>query len=301
MTALLSLARAEILTLKPYSHAVWLPTLTRLHANEAPWRPAGDVTNAGLNRYPEPQPEALVHRLAVLYGVAADCLLVTRGSDEAIDLLSRIYLRAGKDAILQCTPTFGMYQVAARIQGAAVLEVPLDRTRGWALDAEAVLRACSPLVKLVYVCSPNNPTANSVDLDSLERLCKALDGKAIVVIDEAYIEWSSRPSLTPWLERFATLAFLRTLSKAHALAGARIGALIAHPDLIGLAKRVVPPYCLAQPTIEAALHALEPDAVAASRRRLDELLAERDYLARRLRTSPAGRPRVAERCQFSTH
>jgi histidinol-phosphate aminotransferase len=98
--------------------------------------------------------------------------------------------------------------------------------------------------------------------------------------------WSStRPSLTPWLERFPTVAFLRTLSKAHALAGARIGALIGHPDLIQLAKRVVPPYCLAQPTIEAALQALQPDAVAASRQRLDALLLERDYLSRRLRTS----------------
>lgn len=286
MNPVLALARPEILTLKPYSHAAWLPSLTRLHANEAPWRPPGDTTEPGLNRYPEPQPEALVGRLAELYGVSPSNLLVARGSDEAIDVLSRIYLRAGTDAILQCTPTFGMYQVAARIQGADVIEVPLDRSRGWAVDVRALLAAWQPRVKLVYLCSPNNPTGNSVDAGSLEAVCTALDGKAMVVIDEAYIEWSREASLTRWLNRFPTLAILRTLSKAHALAGARIGALLGHPEMIQLAKRVIPPYSLAQPTIEAALRALRPDEVAASRTRLAALLLEREYLARRLESSP---------------
>jgi histidinol-phosphate aminotransferase len=286
MNPVLSLARPEILTIKPYSHAAWLPSLVRLHANEAPWRPTGDPTEAGLNRSPEPQPAALVHSLAELYGVSAETLLVTHGSDEAIDLLSRIYLRAGMDAILQCTPTFGMYQVAARIQGADVLEVPLDRSRGWAVDVDAVLAAWQPRVKLVYLCSPNNPTANSLDIGALETICKALDGRAIVVIDEAYIEWSHTATLTPWLERFPTVAFLRTLSKAHALAGARVGALLGHPELIKLAKRVIPPFSLAQPAIEAALRALRPGEIAASRGRVHALLAEREYLRQGLQSSP---------------
>jgi histidinol-phosphate aminotransferase len=278
----LALARPEILHLQPYSHAAWLPSLTRLHANEAPWRPPGDATAAGLNRYPEPQPKALVARLAALYGVAPDMLLVGRGSDEAIDLLSRIYLRAGTDAILQCPPTFGMYRVAAHIQGAGVVEVPLERDLGWRLDPGRLLAAWRPAMKIVYLCSPNNPTANAFDLEAIEAVCTALDGKAIVAVDEAYIEWSGRRSLAAWLERFPTLAVLRTLSKAHALAGARIGALLAHPDLIELARRVIPPYSLAQPTIEAALRALEPDALAAARARIETLLAERDYLRARL-------------------
>jgi histidinol dehydrogenase len=282
----LTLARPELLSLQPYSHAAWLPSLTRLHANEAPWRPPGDATMAGLNRYPEPQPAALVARLAELYGLPREQLLVTRGSDEAIDLLSRMYLRAEHDAILQCTPTFGMYRVAARIQGAEVIEVPLDRARGWAVDVDALLGAWQPHVKLVYLCSPNNPTANSLDAASLERICRALDGKAIIVIDEAYIEWSRTASLVPWLTRFPTLVFLRTLSKAYALAGARIGALLGDAELIRLAKRVLPPYSLSQPTIEAALCALQPDAVAAARIRIDALLAEREYLRARLETSP---------------
>lgn len=286
MNPVLALARPEILRLKPYSHAAWLPSLTRLHANEAPWRPPGDTTAAGLNRYPEPQPKALVARLAALYGVPAEMLLLGRGSDEGIDLLSRIYLRAGTDAILQCPPTFGMYRVAAHIQGAGVVDVPLERDRGWSLDPRRLLAAWRPSMKIVYLCSPNNPTANAFDVEAIEAVCAALDGKAIVAIDEAYVEWSGRPSLAAWLERFSTLAVLRTLSKAHALAGARIGALLAHPDLIEVARRVIPPYSLAQPTIEAALRALEPDALAASRARIDGLLAERENLRARLEQLP---------------
>jgi histidinol-phosphate aminotransferase len=141
-------------------------------------------------------------------------------------------------------------------------------------------------MKIVYLCSPNNPTGNAFSLEALETVCAALDGKAIVAIDEAYIEWSGRESLAAWLERFSTLAVLRTLSKAHALAGARVGTLLAHPDLIELARRVIPPYSLAQPTIEAALRALEPGELARSRARIAALLAEREYLRGRLERSP---------------
>jgi histidinol-phosphate aminotransferase len=286
MSPLISLARPEIVSLKPYAHAAWLPSLIRMHANEAPWRPKGDDTIAGLNRYPEPQPRALIERLASLYGVLASQVLATRGADEAIDVLSRIYLRAGTDAILQCGPTFGMYQVAARIQGAEVIELPLDRSQGWSLDPERILAAWHPHIKLVYLCSPNNPTANLMSQAALEHICTALDGKAIVVIDEAYVEWSRSVSLVSWLERFETLAILRTLSKAHALAGARLGALLAAAELIQIAGRVIPPYALAQPTIEAALRALEPEELAASQVRLEALLMEKDYLCRGLRRSP---------------
>jgi histidinol-phosphate aminotransferase len=282
---LLSLARPEILALQPYAHAAWLPALTRMHANEAPWRPTGDQTKAGLNRYPEPQPRALIERLAALYGVLPTQVLGTRGADEAIDILSRIYLRAGTDAILQFGPTFGMYRVAAHIQGAEVIELALNRDAGWRFDPDQLLAAWRPNVKLVYLCSPNNPTANLLEEAALEYVCTALEGKAIVVIDEAYIEWSRRASFARRLERFRTLAILRTLSKAHALAGARVGALLACPDLIQLARRVIPPYALAQPTIEAALAALAPGEITASQARLETLLMEKEYLRQGLASS----------------
>jgi histidinol-phosphate aminotransferase len=286
VSAALKLARPDIVALKPYSHAAWLPGLTRLHANEAPWRPSGDTTALGLNRYPEPQPAALIERLASLYEVPSENVLATRGADEAIDLLARIFLRAGMDSILQCTPTFGMYQVAARIQGAAVIELPLSRELGWTIEAQRLLAAWRPEVKLVFLCSPNNPTANLLDAAMLEKACAGFAGRAMVVIDEAYIEWAEAPSLSRWLARFPHLVILRTLSKAHALAGARLGAMLAAPELIEMARRVIPPYALTQSTIEAALQALKPSELALSESRRDALLAERDTLRRGLEASP---------------
>jgi histidinol-phosphate aminotransferase len=281
-----ALARPEILALKPYAHAVWVPHLKRLHANEAPWRPYGDATEMGLNRYPESQPHALIGRLADLYGVPAACVLATRGADEAIDVLSRIFLRPGTDAILQLSPSFGMYQLCARLQGAGVVELPLRAEQNWALDPDQLLALWRPHIKLVYLCSPNNPTANSFELAALERICTALDGKAVVVLDEAYVEWSRFASLTRWLSRFQTLAILRTLSKAHALAGARLGALLGSPELIALGQKVIPPYALPQPTIEAGLRALQPEQLAASQQRVEVLLVEREHFAQCLAASP---------------
>src|SRR5258708_29299222 len=155
-----------------------------------------------------------------------------------------------------------MYQVEARIRGGGVVEIPLDPARGWALDPERLLAAWLPNIKLVYLCSPNNPTANLLDATALEEICKALDGKAIVVIDEAYIEWSRALSFSRWLNRFSTLAILRTLSKAHALAGARVGALLASPDLIELARRGLSPCFLAAASPGAGLSALGPPGIA---------------------------------------
>ena len=298
MNPLLALARPDILTLKAYSHAAWRPELTRLHANEAPWRPAGNATGAGLNRYPEPQPRALIERLASLYDVAPAQVLAGRGSDEAIDVLSRIFLRAGRDMILQCSPTFGMYQVAARIQGAGVVDVPLRADQGWRLDPDQLIAAWHPDVKLVYLCSPNNPTANLLDPAAVERVCDALDGKALVVVDEAYIEWSGSPSMSRRLGRYPTLAILRTLSKAHALAGARVGALLAAPELIELARRVVPPYCLAQQAIDAALAALAPAALAAATARVQALTVERERLRHGLERAPLVRSIAPSDCNF---
>jgi len=286
MNAISSLARPEIVALKPYAHAAWLPTHTRLHANEAPWRASGDATRAGMNRYPEPQPQALLERLALLYGVPQERVLATRGADEAIDVLCRLFLRAGADSILQCPPTFGMYELAARIQGAGVVELSLNRDQGWSIDPEHLLAAWQPGIKLVFLCSPNNPTANLLATAALEEICTTLDTKAIVVIDEAYVEWSRAASLTRWLDRFQTLAILRTMSKAHAMAGARLGALLAAPELIQLAKRVLPPYSLAQPSVEAALRVLEPAELAAAQAHRDAVLTEREYLRDGLMSSP---------------
>ena len=213
MNRILDLARPDILSLQAYQHAAWEPSLERMHANEMPWRASNDTSGAGLNRYPEPQPIELVGHLADLYGVEPDRVLVGRGSDEGIDLLVRAFCRAGDDAILISPPTFGMYAVAAAIQGAAVVSAPL--TDGFRLDIDALLSAMTPSVKLVFVCTPNNPSGNLVPFEMLERLASALSGRALLVVDEAYLEFSGARSAVELLGAHDHVAVLRTLSSLH--------------------------------------------------------------------------------------
>ncbi len=289
MSDILALARPDIVALKAYSHASWDPAFDRLHANELPWRAETDRTQAGLNRYPEPHPHELAARLAELYGVPAANLLPGRGSDESIDLLVRGFCRAGIDNVVICPPTFGMYAVAARIQGAAVREVPLVRERGFALDTEGVLSACDANTKIVFLCSPNNPTGNAMDPAAIERVLTALAGRALVAVDEAYIEFSGDTSLTTQLTRFPNLVVLRTLSKAFGLAGARVGSLIAAESIVALLGKVIPPYSIPQLTIEAVLATLSPPQLAIQRERVAQVRAERDRVAAALTDSRAVR------------
>ncbi len=237
MNPVLALARPDILELQPYAHAKWDPSLERMHANEMPWRAQGDNTSAGLNRYPEPQPHALVERMARLYDVPASRCLVGRGSDEAIDLLVRAFCRAGTDSVVICPPTFGFYKVAARVQGAEVVEVPL-LDAGFALDTDAVIDA-GRRARIVFLCSPNNPTGNLLDERAILSICSALAAHALVCVDEAYIEFSNRASLSSRLDELPNLVVLRTLSKAYALAGARCGTLIAGEEMLEASQAVV--------------------------------------------------------------
>ncbi len=273
--SILALARPDIVALKAYSHASWDPAFDRLHANELPWRAETDRTLAGLNRYPEPHPHALAQRLAALYGVRADQLLPGRGSDESIDLLVRGFCRAGVDNVILCPPTFGMYAVAARIQGAAVREVPLTQD-GYALDAAQVLNACDAHTRIVFLCSPNNPTGNAIDPAAIERLLGALANRALVVVDEAYVEFSGAESWSRRLDQFPNLVVLRTLSKAYGLAGARVGSLIAGPEVVNLLSKVIPPYSIPQLTIEAVFATLAPAQAAVQRERVAQVCAERE-------------------------
>jgi len=276
--SILALARPDILSLKAYSHASWDPAFERLHANELPWRAETDRSVAGLNRYPEPHPHVLAQRLATLYGVSDAQLLPGRGSDESIDLLVRGFCRAGVDNVVICPPTFGMYAVAARIQGAEVREVPLLPGRGFALDTESVLAACDANTKIVFLCSPNNPTGNAMEPAAIEQLLVTLANRSLVVVDEAYLEFSGDASLTSALSRHPNLVVLRTLSKAFGLAGARVGSLIAASEIVALLAKVIPPYSIPQLTIEAVLATLEGPQLAIQRERVVQIRAERERL-----------------------
>jgi len=257
-----------------------------MHANELPWRVDGDASAAGLNRYPEPQPPPLVEGLAQLYGVSPAQLLVGRGSDEAIDLLLRVFCRAGIDNVIVCPPTFGMFGVAARIQGAQVRTVPLRADAGFALDEAGILARVDDQTRLVFVCTPNNPTGNIVPAAQLLRMARALRPGALLVVDEAYADFASQPGLSSRLGEEPNLAILKTLSKAHGLAGARVGALLAAPEIIQLARKVIPPYAITELTVEAVTPMLQPDGVARTKERIHRLLAERARLANALAQLP---------------
>jgi histidinol-phosphate aminotransferase len=274
----LALVRPEILALAPYSSArkeakggrVWLD------ANENPETPAAHQPL--LNRYPDPQPADLVARLAALYGVTPARCLVTRGSDEGIDLLLRTFCRAGRDAILITPPTYGMYVVAADIQGAKTLRVPLVRESNFALDARAVLAAVTPAVKLVFLCSPNNPTGGLLERGAVLEVVRALAGRAVVVVDEAYVDFSGQPSLAAEIPANPNLVVLRTLSKAYGLAGARVGTTIADPAVIAVLQKVIAPYPVPAPVLQAALAALTPAGLAAAADSVRQIVAERQRL-----------------------
>lgn len=274
----LDLARAEILALQPYSSARMEVRggSVCLNANESPWPPFDN--DAGWNRYPDPQPVRLVERLAELYGVEPEQLLVGRGSDEGIDLLVRAFCAAGRDAILVSPPTFGMYAVSARVQGAQVIEAPL---RGdFSLDVDMLLARITPVVKLVFVCAPNNPSGAGVPRAAILRLAAALAGRALLVVDEAYVEFvdpddADHGSVADCIDANPNLVVLRTLSKAWALAGVRVGTLLADARVVALLRKLMPPYPLPAPCAEAALRAVSKAGERAMRERVAATLRER--------------------------
>jgi histidinol-phosphate aminotransferase len=260
--------------------AIWL------NANESPLPSPADP-GGRLNRYPEPQPTQLRARLAELYGVAPAALMVTRGSDEGIDLLVRAFCRAGVDAVAIATPCFGMYAVSARLQGAPLVEVPLrDAGLAWAFDLPGLVDAVAARgARIVFLCSPANPTGQYLALHEIRQLAQDIGDRAILVVDEAYVEYAATGSAATLLEAFPNLVVLRTLSKAHALAGARIGALLANPAIVALLRNLSAPYPIAATSAALALEALSDGSLAQTRRRVADTVAERGRVAAALQSS----------------
>jgi histidinol-phosphate aminotransferase len=283
------LIRPSIRALRAYQSARSLVTTGRvfLDANESAEAAA---QAAGLNRYPLPQPTELRERFAGLYGVDPQQVLIGRGSDEAIDLLVRTFCEPGADEILITPPTYGMYEVAAGLQNAAVHKIPLRR-RGprWELPAEelvARVHSNGGHSKLLFVCSPNNPTAAPFPLAQLRELCRAVAGRAVVIVDEAYAEFAVAPGLLPYLDAHSNLIILRTLSKAWALAGIRCGVALASAEVIAVLRKVIAPYPLPQPCIDIALAQLSAAGISNMERRVDRLRDERERLAGALQALP---------------
>lgn len=282
MSSVLDLARPDLRALRPYEPGAWEPGMTRLNANESAWRLPSDRTERGLNVYPPPRPAELRAALAEYYQIAPESLLVTRGSSEAIDVLIRGFCRAGQDAILTTPPSFDMYRVYATIQGAGMQFAPLSEDDGFSFDIDGVLAAVDGSTRIVFVCSPNNPTGTAAGRDNLATLATALEGRALLVVDAAYQEYADDQGLDSLLARYDHIVVLRTLSKFVALAGARCGALIADPAVVRFLENVLPPYTFPTPSIEIVLAALEKTSLDVARERISETRAERAALSRAL-------------------
>lgn len=264
------------------------PATIWLNANEAATASAVDPDGAQ-RRYPEPQPPDLVQALADTYGVAAEQVVVGRGSDECIDLLVRALTRPGsQDAVVQASPTFGMYAVSARLHGVPLVDVP-QRDLGdlWELDTRGVSAAAERQGgRVVFLTSPGNPTGAVVPLADVEQLADDLADRAVVVVDEAYQEFAGPASATTLLPRHPNLVVLRTLSKAHGLAGIRIGAALCHPELATVLRRVQAPYPVPVPVTELALAALAGSVRRSVEARVARTRADRERLAEILQADP---------------
>ncbi|MDO4430616.1 MAG: histidinol-phosphate transaminase [Lonepinella koalarum] len=278
------LSRKNIQALTPYQSArrlggsgdVWL------NANEYALSPNFDLTDRTFNRYPEPQPQAVIEGYARYAGVAPENVLVSRGGDESIELIIRAFCEAN-DSILYCPPTYGMYAVSADTCGIATKTVPL--TADFQLDL-AQIKANLEGVKVVFVCSPNNPTGNLIKRSDLLELLQITAGKAIVVVDEAYIEFCPEASLVSELANFPHLAIIRTLSKAFALAGLRCGFTLANAELIGVLQKVIAPYPLPVPVSDIAAQALSPQGIEQMKTRVAEVITLRAELQKNLENLP---------------
>jgi histidinol-phosphate aminotransferase len=279
----LDLIRPDLLTFKGY--IPWGDDLEcRLHANELPWSPLS-MANVSLNHYPDPrQQKRLQEQIADYYQVDNEQMALTRGSDEGLDLIMRLFLRPGLDSIMQCPPTFPMYAVYARLQQAQIINCPLDSETDFSLSEEKLISFWQPNCKLIILCRPNNPTGNLLDLTVIARLCKQFTDKAIIVVDEAYIDFAQTPSAISLLTAYDNLLILRTLSKAYGLAGLRLGSVIGQLPLIKALRNLIPPYALANVVIDLAQRALADKDWFTTK--IQAILQERTKLIRQLQQSP---------------
>lgn len=280
--SIVRLARPEIQALHAYDAAEQVDDTIRLNANESPQPDTIGNFRRPLNRYPEVRPLGLQRALAERFGCAPQQLLVTRGSSEAIDLVIRSFCKAGEDSVLMTSPSFSMYRHYAQLQGARLIEVPTLAEQDFAIDVDAILAACDSTTKLVFVCSPNNPTGTTLPRAELERLLESRGDASAIVVDEAYVEFGDKPSVTDLLGKYDNLLVLRTLSKALGFAGARCGAVAGPAPVIRMLTAVQAPYALATPVVECVEDALQADQVELAARTVATVIRERERVARAL-------------------
>jgi histidinol-phosphate aminotransferase len=265
------LIRPDLIGMKAYSSArdeFEGTAAIYLDANENP-------NNNGMNRYPDPLQKSLKKQISQWKGVPTKNIFLGNGSDECIDLLFRLFCSAGKDEVASMSPSYGMYAVSARINNIKLREILLNKD--FTFPTDRVLHV-SKDAKLLFLCSPNNPTGFSIPLVEIENILKEFNG--IVVVDEAYIDFSSQKSVVSSLSEYQNLVVCQTLSKAVGLAGIRLGMLFASEELVSWLNKIKPPYNINQLTQEVALKYLEN--IELVERQTEEIIRERSKLKSRL-------------------
>jgi histidinol-phosphate aminotransferase len=274
MTDPIALVRKNILELSPYSTArdeYDGPLGIYLDANENPY-------NNGYNRYPDPHQRQLKARLSQVKGVPADRIFIGNGSDEPIDLVFRVFCEPGRDNAVSIAPTYGMYKVAAAINHIEMREVQLRED--FSLNTASLLAAADAHTKLLFLCSPNNPTGNSFPAPEIEQLIRSFPG--MVILDEAYIDFSEKPGFLSRLDEFPNLIVLQTLSKAWGMAGLRVGLAFAREDITGILSQVKYPYNINVLTQQIVLKQLEQNID----KQVAEIQSQRKWVEQQLAAIP---------------
>lgn len=247
-----------------------------LDANENPF---GSATNEKWNRYPDPLQLQIKNRLSEIKNIAVNQIFIGNGSDEAIDLLIRMTCKAGEHNLIICPPTYGMYEVSANINAIDIKNVSL--TEDYQLNVKGIKESIDHKTRLIFICSPNNPTGNKLRRDDIIELLNHFP-TGFVLVDEAYIDFSDESSFTNELANYPNLIVLQTLSKAYGLASLRLGMAFAHPIIISILNKIKPPYNISGATQQQVLLALENlDFVKKS---VSEIIIEKNRLISKLNT-----------------
>lgn len=280
------LIRPELLSIKPFdAKRPGFETGVLLDANESPWEHC--FQHEPLNRYIDEmfEPEIL-NPLGSFYGTLPSQILLTRGSCEGIDLLVRAFCRPYQDAIVVTPPTFSIFAQCAMMQGAGVVHAPLIREENFRLDTQLLLNSVTKETKLVFLCTPNNPTGQIIPLEDILYITQALQGKAMVVVDEAYMEFSNGESAASLVEEYSNLVVLRTFSKAFGLAGLRCGAVIAQAPLIAILTAMMLPFPLSLMTTRALKQALSNDSFVKMKQQVSHIQLWRENFKQKLKHLP---------------
>lgn len=280
MTA--SWIREDLLDFTAYTKPSYAQDVIRLDLNESPFALPITMTEMTFNRYPNSS--ELHDTMAKHYGVDTTQCLITAGSDEGINALIRLCCRAGVDNIITLPPCFSMYQFYARLQQAQCIQVPL--TTDYNIDHQGIDKAVTQNSKIIFCCSPNNPTGTLIATDSLISLLTQFP-QCLVVVDEAYIEFARCDSHLRLVNDFENLVILRTLSKAQGLAGIRCGVTIANAELIAHLTTISSPFALPTPTINCALQAMQTESLAQTQKNIAIIVEQRKLVYQALQQHPA--------------